>query len=56
MSRCILPSFLKRSSAELLRRAARDAPNGNLQARILGLADEEEQAAEELARLAPPAP
>src|SRR5438067_1188837 len=50
----LVESFVevKRSSAELLRRAARDAPNGNLQARILGLAGEEDQAADELSRLA----
>lgn len=52
----LIESFVevKRSSAELLRRAARDAPNGNLQSRLLALADEEEQAARKLSELAPP--
>lgn len=52
----IVESFIevKRSSAELLRRAARDAPNDHLRERLLRLASEEEHAAEALARIAPP--
>ncbi|HET6405303.1 MAG TPA: hypothetical protein VFH78_11705 [Candidatus Thermoplasmatota archaeon] len=52
----IVESFIevKRSSAELLRRAARDAPNDRLRERLLALAKEEEQAADSLATIAPP--
>lgn len=51
----IVESFIevKRSSAELLRRAARDAPNDRLRERLLSLAAEEEQAANTLAKIAP---
>lgn len=51
----IVESFVevKRSSAELLRRAARDAPNDRLRDRLLRLAAEEEEAAGTLATIAP---
>jgi predicted methyltransferase MtxX (methanogen marker protein 4) len=39
---------VKRASAELLRRAARDAPTATLKERLLSLADEEEAAAGKL--------
>lgn len=46
----IIESFVevKRSSAELLRRAARDAPTPRLKERLEALAAEEEQAADKL--------
>jgi hypothetical protein len=49
----MVESFIevKRSSAELLRRAAKTAPNETLRERILALAEEEEQAAQKLGRL-----
>ncbi|MEA3201907.1 MAG: hypothetical protein QOE90_3335 [Thermoplasmata archaeon] len=49
----IVESFVevKRASAELLRRAARDAPTPSLQERLIALALEEEGAAEKLAVL-----
>lgn len=52
----IVESFIevKRASGELLRRAARDAPTERLRDRLLALAEEEETAAEKLARIAPP--
>lgn len=52
----IVESFVevKRSSGELLRRAARDAPNDRLRERLLALASEEEEAARALQRLLPP--
>jgi hypothetical protein len=52
----IVESFVevKRASAELLRRAARDAPNERLRERLLALADEEEEAALRLERVVPP--
>lgn len=43
---------VKRASAELLRRAARDAPTPQIQERLLSLAEEEEGAAQKLADLA----
>ena len=51
----IVESFIevKRASAELLRRAARDAPNDRLRERLLALADEEEQAAVKLQGIVP---
>lgn len=54
----LIESFVevKRSSAELLRRAARDAPNEPLRKRLLTLADEEDHAATNLASLAPTEP
>ncbi|HEX2021539.1 MAG TPA: hypothetical protein VHH36_02430 [Candidatus Thermoplasmatota archaeon] len=42
---------VKRSSAELLRRAARDAPTPRLKERLLSLADEEESAADKLSEI-----
>lgn len=53
----IVESFVevKRASAELLRRAAKDAPNERLRARLIALAEEEEQAAVKLQKIAPPA-
>lgn len=42
---------VKRASAELLRRAARDAPTQELKERLLGLAQEEEAAAAKLQEL-----
>ena len=53
----IVESFVevKRASAELLRRAARDAPNDRLRERLLTLAEEEEHAAVNLQKIAPPA-
>ena len=52
----IVESFVevKRASAELLRRAARDAPNDRLRERLLALAQEEEEAALKLQRIVPP--
>lgn len=52
----IVESFIevKRSSAELLRRAARDAPNDRLRERLILLAKEEDEAADSLAEIAPP--
>ena len=52
----IVESFIevKRSSAELLRRAARDAPNDRLRERLLSLAEEEDEAANALTKIAPP--
>ena len=52
----IVESFVevKRSSAELLRRAARDAPSERLRERLLALAEEEEQAAVKLSDISPP--
>lgn len=52
----IIESFVevKRSSAELLRRASRDAPNDRLRERLQALAMEEEEAAMKLERIAPP--
>lgn len=49
----ILESFVevKRASAEMLRRAARDAPTPKLQERLESLASEEDEAAEGLAQL-----
>lgn len=49
----MVESFIevKRSSAELLRRAAKTAPNETLRERILALADDEEQAATKLQSL-----
>lgn len=51
----IVESFIevKRSSAELLRRAARDAPSDRLRERLLALAKEEEEAAVSLEGIAP---
>ncbi|HUR69091.1 MAG TPA: hypothetical protein VM370_07575 [Candidatus Thermoplasmatota archaeon] len=51
----IVESFIevKRASGELLRRAARDAPNDRLRERLLGLAQEEEEAAMKLERIIP---
>lgn len=43
---------VKRASAELLRRAARDAPTPHLQERLLSLAQEEDAAAQKLQELA----
>jgi hypothetical protein len=43
---------VKRASAELLRRAARDAPTPGLQERLLSLAQEEDAAADTLTSLA----
>lgn len=43
---------VKRASAELLRRAARDAPTQTLKERLISLADEEETAATKLTDLA----
>lgn len=50
----LVESFVevKRSSAELLRRAARDAPTPRLRERLLQLADEEDQAAMKLEGIA----
>lgn len=50
----IVESFMevKRSSAELLRRAARDAPTTRLRERLLLLAEEEDQAAVKLQEMA----
>ncbi len=55
-AREMLESFIevKRSSAELLRRAARDAPTPRLRERLLMLADEEQKSADGLASLMPP--
>lgn len=52
----IIESFIevKRSSAELLRRAAREAPNEKLRQRLLTLAEEEANAAEKLERIRGP--
>ena len=52
----IVESFIevKRSSAELLRRASRTAPNDRLRERLNTLADEEENAAQQLEKLLPP--
>ena len=49
----LVESFVevKRSSAELLRRAARDAPDPRLRERLMSLADEEDGAAENLQKL-----
>jgi len=51
----LIESFVevKRSSAELIRRAARDAPNEALRKRLHTLAEDEEHAAAKLASLAP---
>ena len=51
----IVESFVevKRSSAELLRRAAREAPSDRLRERLLALASEEDEAATTLSRLLP---
>ena len=51
----IVESFVevKRSSAELLRRAAKDAPNERLRERLLALASDEDHAAEKLEQLFP---
>jgi hypothetical protein len=43
---------VKRASAELLRRAARDAPTPRLQERLVALAREEESAADKLLQVA----
>lgn len=50
----LLESFteVKRSSAELLRRAAREAPTPQIRERLLSLAKEEDAAADKLAGLA----
>lgn len=50
----MLESFIevKRASAELLRRAARDAPTPAIKERLLALAQEEDAAAESLTQLA----
>lgn len=52
----IVESFLevKKASAELLRRASRDAPTERLRDRLVELAEEEEEAAVKLARILPP--
>lgn len=52
----IVESFIevKRSSAELLRRAAKTAPTDRLRERLTSLAGEEEHAAEQLERLLEP--
>ena len=54
----IVESFVevKRASAELLRRAARDAPSDRLRERLLLLAQEEEEAALKLQRILPSDP
>lgn len=54
-TREIIESFVevKRSSAELLRRAAREAPTDRLRERLMMLADEEDDAAAKLERIAP---
>lgn len=52
----IVESFVevKRASAELLRRAAKDAPSERLRERLLTLATEEEHAADRLREIIPP--